>query len=306
MTRALAQLAKILSLGKSGGQKIFSAANLKARRRQARGRRDLPRGEQRNYRTVWISDVHLGTRGCKARNLLDFLEHVDADRLYLVGDIIDGWRLEKNWYWPQIHNDVVQKILEKAANGTDVIYIPGNHDETLRDVTPRAFGDLYIVDEAVHEMVDGRRFLVIHGDAFDIVVRHPGWWGVVGDHAHHGAIWLSDRFSAARRRLGYPHWSLSAYLKYKVKNALELISRFESAVARECAEREFDGVICGHIHHAEMREIGGVTYCNDGDWVEGCTALAENFDGRLELIDWNAELHRRQRQNEAAMSPLSA
>lgn len=238
--------------------------------------------------------------------MLDFLEHVDSETLYLVGDIIDGWRLEKNWYWPQIHSEVVQKILDKASSDTDVIYIPGNHDEALRDVTPRDFGDIHIVDEAVHEMADGRHFLVIHGDAFDIVVRHPGWWGVVGDHAHHGAIWLSDRLSAARRRLGYSHWSLSGYLKYKVKNALELISRFESVVARECISRGFDGVMCGHIHHAEMREINGVLYCNDGDWVEGCTALVEHFDGRLELLDWSAELHRRRAIGDKRRVPQKA
>jgi len=298
MKKTSSQLAKILSMGKTGGKKVFSASNLRSRRRARRGRPSLPRGEQRHYRTVWISDVHLGTRGCKARNLLDFLEHVDTDKLYLVGDIIDGWRLEKNWYWPQIHSDVVQKILEKATNGTDVIYVPGNHDESLRDVTPRSFGRLHVVDEAVHETVDGRNFLVTHGDAFDIVVRHPGWWGVLGDQALHGAIWVSDRLSSARRRLGYEHWSLSGYLKYKVKNALELISRYEDAVARECVSRGFDGVICGHIHHAEMREIDGVLYCNDGDWVEGCTALAEHFDGRLELLDWNAEIHRRRVQGQ--------
>jgi UDP-2,3-diacylglucosamine pyrophosphatase LpxH len=242
----------------------------------------------KHYRAIWISDVHLGTRGCKAEYLLDFLRHTDSDYLYLVGDIIDCWRLRRSWFWAQSHNDVVQKLLRKARKGTKVIYVPGNHDEPLRDYTELQFGGVTVVGEAIHEMADGRRFLVIHGDEFDGIVKYARWLALLGDQAYRLMLVINHWFNRARRRLGYPYWSLSAYLKHKVKNAVQYIGEYEQAVAEEARRRGVDGVICGHIHKAEMRQIGSVLYCNDGDWVESCTALVEHRDGRLEIIDWAA------------------
>lgn len=238
------------------------------------------------YRTIWISDIHLGTRGCKADALLDFLKLTDSEYLYLVGDIVDGWRLKKSWFWAQSHNDVVQKLLRKARKGTKVVYIPGNHDEALRDYLDLQFGGITVLPEAIHVTVDGRRLLVLHGDSFDGVVKYAKWLAYLGDWAYNAALSLNHYFNLVRRSLGYSYWSLSQYLKQKVKNAVEFISRFEDALAEEARRRGLDGIVCGHIHKAEMREIGGVLYCNDGDWVESCTALVEHFDGRLEIIDW--------------------
>lgn len=241
---------------------------------------------QLKYRTIWISDIHLGTKGCKAEFLLDFLKFTDSEQLYLVGDIVDGWRLKKTWFWPQSHNDVVQKILRKARKGTEVIYVTGNHDEALRDFAGHFFGGVLVTNEIEHVGADGRRLLVIHGDAFDAVVKHARWLAFLGDYAYHSALAVNRWVNSVRNLLGYPYWSLSAYLKHKVKNAVEYISRYEDAVAQECSSRGLDGVVCGHIHFAEMREMHGVLYCNDGDWVESCTALVEHFDGRLELLHW--------------------
>ena len=246
-----------------------------------------------NYRTIWLSDIHLGTRGCKADVLLSFLKHTECETLYLVGDIVDGWRLKRAWFWAQSHNDVVQKVLRKARKGTRVIYVPGNHDEALRDFTGHHFGGVAVVDEAVHDTADGRKFLVIHGDAFDGVVRYAKWLAILGDHAYTVLLAANHWLNIARRFLGYPYWSLSAFLKHKVKNAVEYISNFEVAVAAEARRRNVAGVICGHIHHAEIREIDGILYCNDGDWVESCTALVEHADGRLEILHWTEEMVRR-------------
>jgi len=240
----------------------------------------------RHYRTIWISDIHLGTRGCSADALLDFLKFTDSEYLYLVGDIIDGWRLRKSWYWAQSHNDVIQKVLRKARKGTKVIYIPGNHDEVLRDYVDLHFGGIAVVDDAIHVTADGKRLLVVHGDAYDGVVRHARWLAMLGDWAYNLMLGINFWFNFARRRLGYPYWSLSAWLKGKVKNAVEYVSRFETAVSEAAAKRGVDGVVCGHIHKAEIRPMGGVLYCNDGDWVESCTALVEHFDGRLEILHW--------------------
>jgi UDP-2,3-diacylglucosamine pyrophosphatase LpxH len=238
------------------------------------------------YRTIWISDLHLGTRGCKAEFLLDFLRDTEAETIYLVGDIIDGWRLKKSWYWPQTHNDVIQKVLRKVRKGTRVIYVPGNHDEWLRDFTQLQFGGVEVVEDAIHVTADGRRLLVLHGDVFDAVVMHARWLALLGDGAYTAALWLNRHFNTVRRRLGYPYWSLSAYLKGRVKNAVEYIGSFGEAVADEARRRGVEGVICGHIHHAELRKIGDILYCNSGDWVESCTALVEHFDGRLEVLHW--------------------
>jgi UDP-2,3-diacylglucosamine pyrophosphatase LpxH len=240
----------------------------------------------RRYRTIFISDIHLGTRGCQAELLLDFIRHVECETLYLVGDIIDGWKLRSGWYWPQAHNDVVQKILRLARKGVKVIYVPGNHDEVVRDFCGVHFGGVLVARDTIHETADGRRFLVTHGDEFDGVVQHARWLAFVGDYAYRMALFLNTLFNRVRRRLGFGYWSLSAFLKTRVKNALQFIENFEAAVAEEARRRGVDGVICGHIHKAEMREIDGVVYINDGDWVESCTALAEHMDGTLEILEW--------------------
>lgn len=240
----------------------------------------------KRWRTIFLSDIHLGTPGCKAEFLLDFLKHNESDKLYLVGDIVDGWRLKRGWYWPQAHNDVVQKVLRKARKGTEVIYVPGNHDEALRDYLDHHLGGIFIAGEATHDTADGKRMLVVHGDAFDGVVRYARWLAFLGDHAYNFALWTNEWFNRARRTFGLPYWSLSAWLKNKVKNAVKYISDFEEAVANEAHRRGFDGVICGHIHKAEIRRIGEALYMNDGDWVESCTALVEDWDGNFKIVDW--------------------
>ena len=238
------------------------------------------------YRTIWISDIHLGTRGCKAEYLLEFLKVTESETLYLVGDIIDGWRLKRSWYWTQQQNDVLQKLLRKARKGTRVVYVPGNHDEAGRDYTDMQFGGISVVMEAIHTTADNRTLLVIHGDHFDGIVRYAKWLAVLGDHAYTLALNLNTAFNHLRHRMGLPYWSLSAYLKHKVKNAVAYISDYEDAVAEEARRRGVDGVVCGHIHHAEIRQVDDILYCNDGDWVESCTALVEHFDGTLEILRW--------------------
>jgi UDP-2,3-diacylglucosamine pyrophosphatase LpxH len=242
--------------------------------------------EVRHYRAVFISDIHLGTRGCQAELLLDFIRHIECDRLYLVGDIFDGWKLKSGWYWPQAHNDVVQKILRMARKGAEIIYVPGNHDEVARDYCGIHFGGVMVMRDTIHQTADGRRFLVLHGDEFDGVTRHARWLAFAGDWAYRTVLGLNTIFNKLRRRFGFGYWSFSAYLKVKVKNALQFIENFEAAVADEARRRGVDGVICGHIHKAEMRDIDGVSYVNDGDWVESCTALVEHDDGRLEILEW--------------------
>ena len=243
-------------------------------------------GTNQRFRAIWISDVHLGTRGCNAAFLLDFLKHTESDYLYLVGDIIDGWRMKRTWYWRQEHNDVIQKLLRKARKGTRIIYIPGNHDENFRDFERCRFGRVVVQRDAIHVGADGRRHLVLHGDQFDGVVKYAKWLAFVGDRAYSLALTLNSGFNWIRRKLGFRYWSLSAYLKHKVKNAVEYICNFETAVVAEARRRNADGVICGHIHTAEMRTIDGILYCNDGDWVESCTALVEHYDGRFEILYW--------------------
>ncbi len=238
------------------------------------------------FRSVFISDIHLGTRGCQAEMLLDFLKSMSCERLYLVGDIVDGWRMKRGWHWPQSHNDVVQKLLRHARKGTVVTYIPGNHDEKIRDFCGVHFGGVVVTRETIHHAADGRRFLVLHGDEFDAVVRLAPWLARTGDLAYRAAIRANTLFNRLRRRLGLPYWSLSAFLKIRVKNALQFIDNYETAVACEARRRGVDGIICGHIHKAEMRQIGGIDYLNDGDWVESCTALVEHFDGRFEILPW--------------------
>ena len=241
------------------------------------------------YRSVFISDLHLGTRGCRSDFLIDFLKRTECDPLYLVGDVVDGWRLRKSWYWHDEFDQVVRLILDKAEQGTRVTYIPGNHDEMFRQWLGLEVAGVKLVREAVHEAADGRRYLVIHGDEFDGVIRYAKFLALLGDWAYDWALAVNRIFNAARRKLGYPYWSLSQWLKRQVKEAVKAIDRFESALAHEARRRGMDGVVCGHIHHAEMREVGGVMYMNDGDWVESCTALVEDFDGEFRLVDWAAE-----------------
>lgn len=237
-------------------------------------------------RTIWISDTHLGTSGCKAELLLDFLKSTDCETLYLVGDIIDGWQLRKGWYWPPRHNDVVRCVLKKAKHGTRVIYVPGNHDEAFRDYVGLNLGGIELLPEAIHETANGRKLLVMHGDEFDGVVLYARWLAFLGDHAYTLLLKANGLLNAVRKRLGLPYWSLSAQIKKRVKNAVQFISSFELAVAHAAVERGAQGVVCGHIHTAEIRTIGDVTYYNDGDWVESCTALVEHPDGCMEIIDW--------------------
>ena len=248
---------------------------------------------RKRYRTIFISDLHLGTPGCQATALLDFLKAHPSDNLYLVGDIIDGWQLRRKWYWPQAHNDVVQKLLKRARKGCRVVFIPGNHDEFARQFIGHRFGDIEVMEEAVHTTADGRRLWVIHGDYFDAVVQCAKWLAIVGDNLYEFTLKLNRYLNTLRARMGLPYWSLSAYLKQKVKSALNYVTDFEVAVANEARNRGHQGVVCGHIHRAEMRLIDGVLYCNDGDWVESRTALVEHFDGTLELLHW-APLHETQ------------
>jgi len=249
--------------------------------------------KRRRFRTIWISDVHLGTRGCNAGLLIDFLDHVDSEQLYLVGDIIDGWRLKKKFYWPASHNDIVWRVLKRAKRGTKITYIPGNHDEMFRQFTGLNFGGVQIRRQAVHTTADGRRLLVLHGDEFDAIMLSHRWLAYLGDAAYHAMMVLSGWVNFWRRKLDLPYWSLSKHAKHKVKNAVEFISDFEAIVAKEAGSRGVDGVVAGHIHTAEMRTIDGIEYYNDGDWVEGCTALVEHFDGRMEILHWADEVAKR-------------
>ncbi len=243
-----------------------------------------------SFRAIFISDLHLGTRGCRSDFLADFLRRVSCEQLYLVGDIIDGWRLRKSWYWDENHDEVLRLILQHGRRGAEVTYIPGNHDEMFRAWLPLGLeiAGIKLRNDAVHSMLDGRRLLVMHGDEFDSVVRYAKFLALLGDWAYTAALVVNRWFNAARRRLGYPYWSLSAWAKRQVKEAVKAIDRFETALAGEARRRGFDGVVCGHIHQAEMRQVNGVLYLNDGDWVESCTALVEHHDGRLELLDWAA------------------
>ena len=255
---------------------------------------------RRNFRTIWISDVHLGTKGCNAELLIDFLDSVDSETMYLVGDIIDGWRLKKKFYWPAAHNDIVWRILKRARRGTRIVYIPGNHDEMFRQFAGLNFGGVEIRRAAFHDTADGRRLMVLHGDEFDTIMLAHRWLAHVGDAAYTVMMGLSNWVNIVRRRLGLPYWSLSKMAKHKVKNAVEFISQYEEVVARAAAQRNVDGVVCGHIHTAEFRDIDGVEYWNDGDWVEGCNALVEHEDGRMEILHWPEEMARREAAEQAA------
>ena len=241
-------------------------------------------------RTLFISDVHLGTRGSQAEALLEFLKHYDAQTIYLVGDIIDGWRLKAAWHWPQAHNVVVQKLLRKARKGARIVYVPGNHDEFLRPYCGDSFGGVELAEEAIHTLADGRRALILHGDKFDTVVRNMRWLAHFGDWAYDLAIFVNRYVNLVRRMFNLPYWSFSAAAKAKVKKAVNFISAFEDAVAHDARQRGAEVVICGHIHHATIRPLGSLLYVNCGDWVESRTAVVEHDNGELELVRWDEAL----------------
>lgn len=247
---------------------------------------------EKRYRTIWISDVHLGSKGCQAGTLLEFLRETESDHLFLVGDIIDLWALKRTPYWPAEHNTVVQKVLKKARHGTNVVFIPGNHDEALREYVNMTFGGISVAREYTHELCDGRKILCVHGDDYDIVMKYSRWVAVLGDVSYTFLLWLNRHFNQVRSLFGLRFWSLSSFIKHKVKQAVNFIGEFEQNVVKEARERQVDGVLCGHIHHAEITTFDGFLYLNTGDWVESCTAIVENYDGTLELIRWEADRNR--------------
>ncbi|ALP52221.1 UDP-2,3-diacylglucosamine hydrolase [Candidatus Tenderia electrophaga] len=243
------------------------------------------------YRAIWISDVHLGSKYSRAEFLLDFLKSTECEYLYLVGDIVDLWAMRKAVYWPQSRNNVIRSILGKAKRGTKIIYIPGNHDAMVRDFAGARFGEVEIRDHAIHTTVDGKKLLVLHGDEFDSVIRCNGLMSLVGCWGYDVLMWFNRAHNGLRRLLNLPYWSLASYLKQRVKNARDYIERFETIVAREAKRRGVDGLVCGHLHRPELTYIDEVLYCNDGDWVETCTALVERHDGSLQLLHWADEKH---------------
>ena len=248
--------------------------------------------QPQRYRTIWLSDIHLGYKGCKADFLLDFLRSTECEHLYLVGDIIDVWAMKrKGLFWPQTHNNVIRTILGKAKHETKVVFIPGNHDEIFRDYNGLVFGNVEIHNNYIHTTADGRRLLLMHGDEFDSVIRCSRLLAYLGDYAYDFLLYINRWVNFLRRKLGAPYWSISSYLKHKVKNAVNIISNFEQAVAHEAKRHNVDGLVCGHIHHAEISQINDVLYCNDGDWVESCTAMVEHHDGSLEIIHWSDKTH---------------
>jgi UDP-2,3-diacylglucosamine pyrophosphatase LpxH len=236
------------------------------------------------YRTVWISDIHLGTRGCRAADLARFLKHLRCQKLYLVGDILDMSRLKQRWYWPPEQNEVLRRVLKMTKRGTEVLYVPGNHDDAARGFLGLEFGGVKVVRDAVHQAADGRRLLVIHGDQFDLIVTHQRWLALLGGMAYDWLVVVNRFYNRLRGLGGRPYWSLSQYIKLKVKSACNFISRYEETLIGEARRRGLDGVICGHVHKAESR-TGAIYYYNCGDWVESCTALVEHEDGRIEVID---------------------
>ncbi len=256
----------------------------------------MPTPRPIRVRSVWISDVHLGFKGCQATALLDFLHSVETDYLFLVGDIVDFWSIRKSPFWPQEHTNVIRSILGKAKHNTRVIYVPGNHDQQMRDCVGHKFGNLEIHQDYVHTTADGRKLLIMHGDELDVIVKNSRWLANLGSWAYETLLSLNHVVNRFRKYFNCSYWSLAAYLKHKVKNAVSYIGSFEDALAHFARERKVDGVVCGHIHHAEIRDIDGILYCNDGDWVESCTAMFEHPDGQLELVHWAAQYERNQQR----------
>ncbi|MDX1491480.1 MAG: UDP-2,3-diacylglucosamine diphosphatase [Pseudohongiellaceae bacterium] len=241
---------------------------------------------KKRYRSIFISDVHLGFKSCQAEFLLDFLSRTESEYLYLVGDIFDGWEMQKKTFWPNSHQKVVNKILKKAAKGTRVIYTPGNHDESARHYCGHTFDNIEVKDTAIHETADGRKLLVLHGDQFDTVVQCSPFISRIGSSMYGHLLLINRTINWMRRCVGLPYWSIAAHLKGKVKNVISYIGRFEEAVVNSAHTQNVQGVVCGHIHHAEMAMFGDILYCNTGDWVESCTAMVESNDGKLEILRW--------------------
>lgn len=242
----------------------------------------------KKFRTLFLSDVHLGTRNCQAEALVDFLKYNTAEQIVLVGDVVDFWKVKRGAYWPQAHNDVIQKLLRTVRKGARMVYVPGNHDEALRQYCGQRFGGIEVRRNFVHTTADGRRYLVMHGDEFDVVVRGAPWLAFIGDVGYDFAILANRPLNWIRQRLGFGYWSLAGFLKRSVKHAVSFISAFEQAVTHEAKERSADGAICGHIHCPCDRMIEGVHYMNCGDWVENCTAIGETESGELVLIYWKS------------------
>ena len=238
-----------------------------------------------SYKSVFISDLHLGSKHCNAEKLLKFLDGLETEKLYLVGDIIDGWRLHKKWYWPNKHNKIVQKLI-KIAKRSEVIYITGNHDEFLRTIPDINIGKVTVYNRFDHIGVDGKRYLVTHGDMFDHLMRTRTGRFVMqlGDVAYDGLIYLNLLVNGFRKIFNRPPWSLAKFLKNKAKVAASYIGDFEQEMSTYCKKKGYDGVICGHIHHATIKDFDGVVYMNDGDWCESCTALVETKAGTFEII----------------------
>lgn len=249
----------------------------------------------KQFRTLFLSDIHLGTRGCQAQLLLDFLDAHDAEKIFLVGDIFDGWRLRRGWHWPQAHNGVVEAILAKAHDGKPVVYVPGNHDEVMRKYYGTHFGGIEVKPQDVHITAKGEKLLVIHGDQYDVVVMNAKWLAHLGDRAYNLMLWLNTWLNRIKRLWGGQYWSLSNWAKRKVKHAVNFIGEYEKVLADEAKRGGFDGIICGHIHHARITHVGDMLYVNTGDWVESCTAVVEEEDGTLRLIDW-AEITKQRRR----------
>lgn len=249
----------------------------------------------KKFKTLFLSDIHLGSKAAKADELIAFLREIEAETIILVGDIVDGWRLRRSWYWPQTANDVVQKLLRQARKGTRIIYIPGNHDEFLRDFPGTHFGGIEVALTHIHVGADGNRYLVLHGDEFDVVVRHARVLAYLGDWAYDLAILINRLLNGVRRRLGLPYWSFSSWAKLRVKQAVNFIGEFQRVVAEEAMRQNVQGVICGHIHHATIEDVEGIRYINTGDWVESCTAVGEDFDGKMHLLRWTQITEKRHR-----------
>lgn len=258
-----------------------------------------PPNGPRPYRTLFISDVHLGTRGCQAGMLQEFLDHHDADHIYLVGDIFDGWRLRRGWHWPQSHNDVIEALLAKAHAGVPITYIPGNHDEVMRSYLGTHFGGVEVKPEDIHVTADGKRMLVTHGDQYDVVVMNAKWLAYLGDRAYNLILMANTGLNRLKRLWGGQYWSLSNWAKQQVKGAVNFIGEYEKVLADEAARGGYDGIICGHIHKAEMTQIGDITYVNCGDWIESCTAIVEMPDGTLNIVDWSRDPRSTQQRERA-------
>ena len=238
------------------------------------------------YKSIFISDLHLGTPGCSATELCNFLKNNDCERLYLVGDIVDGWQLSKKMFWPQEHSDVIRRILTKAKRGTKVYWIVGNHDEMLRNWFDfrLQFGRIRILNEYVHHAINGKKYYVTHGDIFDPLMHSGKFLMYFGDFIYTWLMRLNRCVAFVRRKLRLPYWSLSAYLKAQTKETINMLYKYKETMVKHCKKKGYDGIICGHIHTPEIKLIDGIEYMNDGDWVESRTALVEHYDGKWELI----------------------